>query len=254
MTPRKERDAAREILERGEVPSDGVLVVHSAFRNLSHHGFRAERFIEALLDGLAGGTLMMPAMSWRVCTPENPYFDEKETPSIVGALSEVFRTRYAATRSIHPTHSFAGVGPRAEELVAGHYAGITPCAANSPIGRLPGVDARILLLGVWFESCTLIHFPEEQVAPDFYLRPPDGVVYRCKDRHGVVREVQTRRHWRLNRDFPKFGPRLAARRQLVEDDLYGTRWGICRAVDLCDTVFAALHERIDGTLAEDTDD
>lgn len=250
MAKGKERDAAREILERGEVPPDGVLVVHSAFGNLSHHGFRAESFIEALLEGLSGGTLMMPAMSWRICTPENPYFDELETPSIVGALSEVFRTRYATTRSIHPTHSFAGIGTLADELVAGHYAEETPCSPNSPIGRLPGADAHILLLGVWFESCTLIHYPEEQVAPDFYLRPPDGVVYHCRDRFGVVREVQARRHWRLNRDFPKFGPRLAAQGKLVEDDLYGTHWGGCRAVDLCDTVFAALAERIDGTLAD----
>ena len=39
-----------------------------------------------------------------------PNWDELGTPSHTGALSEVFRTRYAEARSIHPTHSVgAGV-------------------------------------------------------------------------------------------------------------------------------------------------
>jgi len=250
MPVQTEKIAAREILERGEIAPDGVLVVHSAFRNLSRSGFRAERFIEALLEGLPGGTLVMPAMSWRICTPENPYFDEVDTPSIVGVLSEVFRTSYATTRSIHPTHSFSACGPLAETLVTGHSSGDTPCSAESPIGRLPGVGAQILLLGVWFESCTLIHYPEEKIAPDLYLRPPDGVIYQCRDRRGQVREVQTRRHVRLNRDFSKFASQLAAQGKLTTGDVCETPWGICRADELCETVFAALHKRRDGTLAD----
>ncbi|MBZ0325271.1 MAG: AAC(3) family N-acetyltransferase [Alphaproteobacteria bacterium] len=250
MSERLERTAARNIFERGEIPADGVLVVHSAIRNLSQQGFRAEAFIDAMLELLPRGTLTMPAMSWRVCTPENPYFDELETPSIVGALSEVFRTRYARVRSIHPTHSFCAIGPRAEELVADHFKGNTPCPPDSPIGRMPGMDARILLLGVGFESCTLIHYPEEVVAPDFYLRPADGVVYRCTDKFSAVHAVEARRHWRLNRDFPKFGRRLDAAGKLVAGDLHGTSWSVCRATDLCESVFAALADRIEGTLGD----
>ena len=68
--------------------------------------------IEALLGHLSGGTLVMPTMTWRTVTPDRPVWDELATPSHTGVLTEVFRTRYATARSIHPTHSVAACGPR----------------------------------------------------------------------------------------------------------------------------------------------
>src|SRR6185295_12382366 len=100
-----EAAALLPILERFGVPPDGVLVVHSAIASLSRQGFRAERMIDALIHHMRGGNLLMPAMTWRTVTPEKPQWDELATPSITGVLSEIFRTRYASTRSIHPTHS-----------------------------------------------------------------------------------------------------------------------------------------------------
>ena len=81
--------ALRELLQ--PVPRDGILVVHSGFRRLAGAGWRVEGFIEALLDSVSAGTLVMPAMSWRIVTPENPLFDEIETPSHVGIVPELFR-------------------------------------------------------------------------------------------------------------------------------------------------------------------
>jgi aminoglycoside 3-N-acetyltransferase len=69
--------------------------------------------IEGLLEYMVPGNLFMPAMTWRTVTPAQPLWDEIPTASETGVLTEVFRKRYSAARSIHPTHSVAGWGPDA---------------------------------------------------------------------------------------------------------------------------------------------
>src|SRR5574342_581360 len=100
MATDREAAAFFPILERFGVPRDGVLVVHSGIATLSRRGFHAEGIIEALIDYMRDGNLFMPTMTWRTVTPENPNWDELETPSHTGVLTEIFRTRYACARSI----------------------------------------------------------------------------------------------------------------------------------------------------------
>ena len=229
--------------------SNDVLIIHSAFRGLSRAGYRAETFIDGLLTTLYNGTLLMPAMTWRQVTPEFPNFDELQTTSETGALSEVFRTQYATDRSIHPTHSATAYGTAAHALTRDHHLGVTPCPPNSPFGRLADADALILLLGVGFECCTAIHCYEELVAPDLYMLPlEDAVTYSCTDRIGITHRVCARRHRRLDRDFTKFEARLAEKGKLIRGELLGTNWLLCRAADLRDDVMLVLAERSDGTL------
>src|SRR5688572_29475041 len=161
MAPDREREAILRILHSGRVPADGVLVVHSAIGGLSRQGFRAEAMIEALLGHLRGGTLLMPTMTWRTVTPANPVFDEIATPSHTGVLTEVFRTRYATVRSLHPTHSAAGVGPLARTLLSTHHLGTTPVPASSPYALMRDYSSHILTIGVGLECITAIHHPEE---------------------------------------------------------------------------------------------
>jgi aminoglycoside 3-N-acetyltransferase len=249
MSRTKERDALIPILERIEVPSDGILVVHSAIAGLCRNGFRAEAMIEALLGHLPKGTLIMPTMTWRTVTPEHPVWDEMETPSHTGVLSEIFRTRYATARSIHPTHSAAAFGPRSQELLARHHLDDTPVSPNSPYGLMRDLPAYVLMLGVGLEACTAIHLPEEMVAPDIYLRPAEQAeLYQCRDRRGVAHRVRTRRHWRLDRDFPKFGPQLEWEGLLHAGTLFGCPYCIVSLGNLLHAVFAALTADPRGTL------
>ena len=207
--------------------------------------------IEALLDYLRDGTLVMPTMTWRTVTPEHPTWDELSTPSHTGVLTEVFRTRYATARSIHPTHSVAACGQRAQRLLARHHLDDTPVSANSPYGLMRDAPAHVLFLGVGLESCTAIHFPEEATAPDIYVRPSEQVeLYQCRDRHGVVHQVRTRRHWRLDRDFPKFGPPLERAGVMSSGNLDGCPYAVVGLADLLDAVFAALAADPRGTLRE----
>jgi aminoglycoside 3-N-acetyltransferase len=211
----RERDALIPILQRCAVQRDGVLIVHSAIGALSRRGYRAEAMIESLLGYLKGGTLIMPTMTWRTVTPKNPVWDEIATASHTGVMTEIFRTQFATARSIHPTHSAAGYGEAAKLLVSRHHVDDTPVSSNSPYGLMRDYDTYIMMIGVGLEACTAIHLPEETIAADVYLRPPETAeTYRCKDRNGIEHLVRTRRHRRLDRDFPQFGPPLAAKGQL----------------------------------------
>ncbi len=237
-----EARAVADLLSQARVPRDGLLFVHSAFRNLSSQGYRGESFIEGLLAYMSAGTLAMPAMSWRTCTPANPFFDELETPSHVGVLAELFRRRYAARRSLHPTHSVAAFGRLVPDSLSSHHLDDTPCSINSPYGKATREEAHILMLGIGLERVTAIHHAEEILAPEIYLQPPEAAeIYQCRSRDGETFMVRLRRHLRLNRDFPQFEQPLRAQRLLREGHLLGTRWMAVAQRDLLRVVFAALE-------------
>jgi aminoglycoside 3-N-acetyltransferase len=249
MSKAREAAAFLPILERFGVPRDGVLVVHSAIATLSRQGFRAEAIVEALLEHVGSGNLFMPTMTWRTVTKEKPEWDELATRSETGVLSEIFRTRYATGRSIHPTHSVAGLGPAARTLLARHHVDNTPVSGNSPYGLMRDYDTYVLMVGVGLETCTAIHLPEETIAANIYIRPAESAeLYQCRDRNGIVHPVWTRRHWRLPRDFPQFAAPLSAKGLLESGDILGCPYSIVALRDLLREVFTALIENPRGTL------
>jgi aminoglycoside 3-N-acetyltransferase len=239
------------ILEQCGVSQDATLVVHSAIGALSRQGFRAEAMCQVLLDHLSGGNLLMPTMTWRTVTLDNPHWDEMTTPSHTGVLTEVFRTRYAVARSIHPTHSVAGWGPAAPLLLSRHHVDPTPVSTNSPYGLMRDYNAYVLMIGVGLECCTAIHLPEEVVNVDLYVRPPDQTeLYQCRDRAGTVHLVRLRRHPRLDRDFPQFSRPLAEQGLLQTGHILGCPYTIVALRDLLRHVFAALIENPRATLKQ----
>jgi aminoglycoside 3-N-acetyltransferase len=252
MTTSREAAAFKPILQGFGVPSDGVLVVHSAIATLSRHGFRAEGIIEALIDYMRDGNLFMPTMTWRTVTVENPSWNEIETCSHTGVLTEIFRTRYASARSIHPTHSVAGLGPAARILTSRHHIDSTPVSGNSPYGLMRDYETYVLMVGVGLEACTAIHLPEETINVDLYVRPAEtAALYSCRDRHGTVHRVWARRHWRLERDFNQFGPPLLTGGKLKKGMIDGCPYTIVSQRDLLRTVFAALIDNPRATLSAD---
>jgi aminoglycoside 3-N-acetyltransferase len=250
MATSREAAAFRPILKRFGVPSDGVLIVHSAIATLSRRGYRAEAIIDALIEHMRDGNLFMPTMTWRTVTLENPDWDEMKTPSHTGVLSEMFRTQYASVRSIHPTHSVAGLGPAARLLTSRHHVDNTPVSGNSPYGLMRDYATYILMIGVALEACTAIHLPEETINADLYVRPVESAgLYPCHDRHGTVHQVLARRHWRLDRDFNQFGPPLMAKGKLETGAIEGCPYTIVSQRDLLREVFTALIDNPRATLS-----
>lgn len=246
MSASEEREERRDsavhhALERLGIPRSGVVMAHSAFRTLAREGHEAGATLATLADYMAPGTLLMPTMSWRYVKPEHPVFDELSTPSNTGILTELFRTGYASARSLHPTHSVAGRGALAAELLGSHHLDETPCSPRSPFGLLGTHQGWVLMLGITMDCCTLIHHVEEMVAPDLYLKPSaQREAYTCRDRRGHEVTVFLRRHLFLPRDYYQFQDRLAAEGLLRIGRIDNTICRAFRATDLVQLVTATL--------------
>jgi aminoglycoside 3-N-acetyltransferase len=94
-------------------------------------------------------------------------------PSGMGAIAEAVRTAAGAVRSCHPQASFAAIGPMAEYLMDDHR---RDChyGEDSPLAKLYKMDARVLMLGVGYHSCTAFHLAEYR-----YTASPPLRCYEC---------------------------------------------------------------------------
>lgn len=220
-----------KVLSGLEIDPDGVLLVHSSFKGLSSSGFTPEYVLDELTSYMMNGTLGMPAMSWRICNLEHPFFDVLSTSSHVGALAEIFRVKYSSDRSLHPTHSMSVLGQDGSFLIKDHHKHIHPCSELSPWGRLAKLDADILLIDVTFERCTLMHYFEERYYPDLYLES-QVEEYNCIDKYGKQIKVRTRRHRKNKRDFLKFQHLLALSGKIKLCNLNGVQFISFKAKDL----------------------
>jgi len=211
------------------VRAGGVLLVHSSLSALGWVPGGPETVIQALLAALgAEGTLLVPALSFASVTPEQPVFDVRTTPSCIGAIAEHFRTRPGSLRSVHPSHSVCGVGPRAQELLANHDVDRTPAGPNSPFRRLRHVGGQLMFLGCGMGPNTSMHGAEEVARAPYLLRPytvaytvirHDGSVLRATHRrHGFDGYVQRydRLAALLGPDVLRVGPVLEGQAHLIE--------------------------------------
>ena len=245
-----ESGSIKSILHSMSLPRDAVLIVHSAIRGLSQQGFKAQAIIESLRESIPDGTLLMPTMTWKTVTPENPIFDEMFTPSHTGVLTEIFRTQYATARSLHPTHSVAGLGPQASKLLSTHHIGTTPAPLTSPYGIMQEHESYILLLGVGLEMCTAFHHAEEVTHPDIYVKHLDeGESYHLVSRDGKTINYLLRRHQRILRDFEKFRPSLLTK-GMTQGNIGGVPWTLVKVSDFYSVVFEKLRTNQIATLKE----
>ncbi|MCX6377134.1 MAG: AAC(3) family N-acetyltransferase [Armatimonadetes bacterium] len=98
-------------------------------------------------------------------------------------VTETFRKRPGTLRGLHPTHSVAVVGTRAEDLIRDHAKAPTACGKGTPFGRLAEWGGKVLLLGVDQDRNTLLHTAEDYANLPFlstrtakYRDPADGEV------------------------------------------------------------------------------
>ena len=82
----------------------------------------------------------------------------------MGKIPETFRKMSEVIRSNHPHVSFAARGLRAAELLR-NVSLDNSLGPDSPLGRLYDLDGSILLLGVSFESNTMLHLAEYLAQP-----------------------------------------------------------------------------------------
>lgn len=156
-----------------------IVLVHSSLSSLGWVCGGPQAVIQSLLRLIGDmGTLIMPAHSGDWSDPaewmnppvpqdwietiysELPAFDPATTPTRgMGRIAELFRTFPKTIRSQHPQVSFCANGKHAEQIVSNHE--LTPqFGMDSPLGKLYILNAKVLLLGVGYDSCTSFHLAE----------------------------------------------------------------------------------------------
>lgn len=148
-----------------------TLIIHSSLRSLGDVQGGAQAVVDVLRSSLgSGGTLVVPTLTFggEMWTHFETYddsrpFDARSTPSRMGKVTEIVRQLPGALRSVHPSHSVAAVGPRAEYLTYDHHRDPRAFGPMSPYGRLCEVGGKILMLGVDLTTMTAFHVIEDLV-------------------------------------------------------------------------------------------
>jgi len=196
---------AGDLAQFGIVRGD-VVFVHSSLKSVGWVDGGADAVIDGFMDALGpDGLMAVPTLTW--CFVEGHFakhaFDPKETPSRVGKISDALWRRPGAFRSAHPTHSIAGLGRRAEELVQGHDTTST-FGKDGPYRRYVDWGAKIMFLGVDPRCNTTLHAVEDWLDLP-YLSTEDAVV---KGPDGAPRIVKVYKSPGGDRDFYRKGSKV----------------------------------------------
>lgn len=146
------------------------ILIHSSYKSMGGLEGGIKTFADAVLSVIGdSGTLIAPTLTYRDVSEENPVYDHVKTPSCVGAISEYIRNMDGSIRSIHPTHSCAAIGGRADYFTCSHYMDCTPVGENSPFFKLKEDGGKILMLGCSLRSNTSMHGVEEAFRTSYVL-------------------------------------------------------------------------------------
>jgi aminoglycoside 3-N-acetyltransferase len=124
------------------------------------------------------GTLVMPSHSGDWSDPTNwsnppvpnhwisiikesmPAYDKNLTCTRkMGKISELFRLQPGVIRSEQPQLSFSAIGPLAKTIINGEQT-FPQLGMNSPLGKCYELKAKVLLMGVDYDSNTCFHLAE----------------------------------------------------------------------------------------------
>ena len=158
----------------GLQPGD-TLLVHSSYKSFGGVEGGPQTVIDALLEVLgAEGTLIMPTFNFDFCKGE--LWDVRNTPSHMGAITNMVREHPEAKRVFHPIYSFAILGKHAAFLTAERYH--SSYGANSLFAKLRQLDGKIMVIGlIYNDSMTFFHHVEEMEGVDYrYMKEFTGKV------------------------------------------------------------------------------
>lgn len=144
---------------RSIAPGSTTLVHSSIARLLRMHKCMPADILEAILRRLGpDGTLVLPLFNFDF-TKGVP-FDIRNSPSHMGALTEIGRLQPGAVRTGHPIYSFAVIGAKAEAFRG--VDNISGYAEDSPFGILRRLNGDIAVIDLPDQnSMTFYHHVEE---------------------------------------------------------------------------------------------
>lgn len=183
-----------------------TLLVHSSLSSFGYVEGGEQTVIEALLASVGiGGNVFVPTLTGKPSDgPTNPpVFDVKKSPCWTGRIPSEFMKLSEAKRSLHPTHSLAGIGLLVDYLIKGHEDSLTPCGKDSPYIKIAEIGGYILLLGVAMDSNTTIHSAEELANVPYHLQKEKTECTIIDYDGDILKRRLYLHHWGTPRYFQK---------------------------------------------------
>lgn len=186
------QDLILSLKEMGIQPND-TLLIHSSMKAIGEVEGGAETVLDAFMEYLSEGLLILPAHTWASMSEVHNQYDPAKEPACVGILPNLFMKRKGVNRSLHPTHSLAVFGKDSLEFIKGEENVNTPCSPGGSYDRLRERNAKILLLGVNHARNTYLHCVEELLdVPDRLTEKPTAFEIVMPD--GSIKVNQMYRH------------------------------------------------------------
>ena len=148
------------------IENGDTVLVHTSYKSLGGVEGGAETVVDAFVE-LTGedGTVLFPAFNFQSWT-EDHYFDILETPSKMGAITEVARLKPDAKRTPHPIYSFSALGARADEF--SKTDDVEAYGKNSAFALFHKLNGKIVSIGLDFNSTfSMHHYIEYNVGCDY---------------------------------------------------------------------------------------
>ena len=242
-----EIDDLRTDFETLGLETGDEVVVHSSLSSIGWVDGGAEAVVDALVDTVGeGGTVVVPTFTSGYA--RRKAFDPDTTPSQTGAVSEALRTRPAALRSAHPTHSVSALGPSAQELTADHDY-LNSLGRNSPLHRLANRGGKIILVGVGNERNSTLHVAEALANLPYKTGARTAFV---ENDDGEKRQVETSNVGNAA-GFPKLDPVAECRGVFTRGTVGNARATVMRGAAILDVASDVLADHPAFLLCDDPD-
>lgn len=179
-----------------------TLFVHSSLSACGYIDDGPATVIKALRGWASEKTLLaMPTHTWSYtrANGETPVYDVESTASLVGAITDFFWRQSGVTRSLHPSHSLACIGPNSDRFCIDHERRETPCGEQTPYEQMATSNSSVLMFGATMDSYTLFHTAED-AAKVSYLYKPEKLTLKSKMKDGSILDVPS---WRQDMDVPR---------------------------------------------------
>ena len=171
-------DIKKQLLHLGIKQGD-VLEVHASMKAIGYILGGSNTVLDAILDVIGyEGTLVMAAQAYGNSEPayfehppvdiglyhkirnSHPVYQSKfEDLRYMGALATSLQKRPAVYFSNHPIASFMSIGKHAKWITQSHPLN-DEFGLRSPLARMVELKAKVLLIGVDYDSCTGMHLGE----------------------------------------------------------------------------------------------
>jgi len=201
-----QQDIINGLKELGLKTGD-VAFVHSSLSSFGYVEGGAETVVKAFLDVLGEeGTLSVPIFRNYFWDGLDQVWDRDNSPSLMGRISETVRTWEGNRRSYHAPHPIAAIGPFAEDITERHN--LTDFSLDSPFSRLLELNAWIIMMGVDYNRCTMIHLLEERTDISYrrWIDLTGTVIYNGVPH--VMTYPFLARYSGFNNDFNPLGKRM----------------------------------------------